>query len=359
MTAWAFVIGINQYPSTSRLNQLRGAVADAAAFADWVLDENGGGVLPENLFLWTCPAPSVPPVGGLADFMATPTPWPMVNPDFTRAPTANEISMAIYLVARNALNAGATRLYVFLAGHGFQTKPVDYQEDPQTCFATNDYHPEFMEMGLVPCDDMMRMLKVEGPPEIVAFFDACRSDASRRVARPTGIWNINSDPGHHIRLAVAKASQPSEPAFEVPHDAPSRGAFSKLLVEGLREHRVNGNLTMDALKNYISSALPSLVKPHNQYPDFQERPTSPPALVLATGASLTGGIELTLDFTPGRIGTDLLLVGGPNNIRETVIGTAVPTVFKLPPGTYVVEDTGGGVLISITHVGPGGTYVTL
>ncbi len=357
MTAWAFIVGINQYPTASGLSALQGAVADAAAFAEWALDPNGGGVLPAHLFFWTCPAP-LAPTGTLSGFMATPTPWPMLAPDFNRPPNAHEISMAIHLVAKDALAAGATRLYIFLAGHGFQTKPATYQEDPQTCFAAGDYNPLFMAMGLVPCDDMMRMLKVEGPREIVAFIDACRGDAPRRVARPPGIWNLNSNPGHHQRLAVAKAAQPTELAYEVPHHAPCRGAFSQLLVEGLREHRIGGTLTMEALGNYVSSALPDLVKPQSQYPDFQERP-GPPALVLATGPAIGGGIALTLNFKPALIGAVLLLVGGPNDIRQPVIGTAEPAVLQLPPGTYVVEDESGGVLSNITHVGPGETHVTL
>lgn len=81
MTAWAFIVGINTYPDVSKLNPLHGAVADAAAFAEWALDPNGGGVLPEHLFLWTCPAPPAHAGGALAHFMAAPTTWPIVNAD--------------------------------------------------------------------------------------------------------------------------------------------------------------------------------------------------------------------------------------------------------------------------------------
>ena len=184
MTAWAFVVGINDYPAETTLRKLRGAVADAAEFADWALHPSGGGVAPSDMYFWTYPAPAAPSKR-LKEFLDNPTKWPRFKPDLDRPPETGELITSIGLIAQNALKAKADRLYVFFAGHRFQTKPASLSEDPQTCFVGGDYHPDVAAAGLIPCDDMYRMLVQQGPPEVILFLDACRNDASARVARPS------------------------------------------------------------------------------------------------------------------------------------------------------------------------------
>jgi uncharacterized caspase-like protein len=356
MTAWAFVIGINDYPAETGLNSLKGAVADAAEFADWVLHPNGGAVAPANLFLWTFPAPVAhSPV--VAQYMANPTPWPMVNPDFGCAPTALEINQGVNLVARQAKAAGANRLYVFFAGHGFQTKEVGYADPPQTCFVAGNFDPEMMAAGLVPCDDMARMLKAQGPPEIVLFLDACRSDASLRVARPLPPWNVVNDPGHNLRVCVGRAAQEQRVAYEVPHGSPNRGAFTTLLVNGLRTHRVGNRLTLKELDSFVSEGIAALVSPYEQYPDFDERP-KPWQLVLANGPPIAALPNLVISL-PAGMAESVFLVGGPDNRRRDLGAAPGQLVIALEPGAYVVETAGGAELTAFAHVGPGDTHVRL
>lgn len=355
MADWAFVVGINIYGADSGLKDLAGAVADAAAFGEWLLDPNGGNVDPAHLFFWSYGYPDAPGPR-MTDFLADPTPWPHLDPDFTRAPTVNEISMAIDKVATNARLADADRLYVFLAGHGFQTASRDYVDVPQTCFVAGDYHPDLAAGGLLPCDDMMRMLESQGPREIVFFLDACRTDASRRVTRPVGLWNIRAHAGVHQRQAIGRAAQPKELAYEVPIDTPVRGAFSQLLVEGLSQHRVGGVLTVQALDEYVSQAMPGLVAPYSQFPEIKEIPR-PYQMVLAQ--AVVGPLPVVqLSFNPAHAGQDFLIVGGPANMRIVVTAGDEPYAHEFPPGFYVVETLAGDEVASFNHTGPGVTDVS-
>lgn len=205
---------------------------------------------------------------------------------------------------------------------------------------------------------MMRMLKAQGPPELVLFLDACRSDASIKVSRPAGLWDRVADPGHHQRCGIARSAQPQAVAYEVPHEAPTRGAFSKLLVSGLREHRKDGVLTFRDLDDYVSGGMVELVRPASQYPDFNEQPR-PWQLVLATGPAIGTGINLVITFTGGIVGTAVHLVGGPNDIRIPLIGSQQPLSIPLPPGAYALETDAGQELKTFPHVGPGDTHVSI
>lgn len=358
MTSWAFVVGINQYRPESKLPPLAGAVADAAEFAEWALHPEGGGVAPEHLFLWTCPAP--PPAASrplLNAFVANPTTWLQTPPDFGRAPGMQEICLGLSLVAEKALQDGAQRLYVYFAGHGFQTRQRSYEEPAQTCFVAGDYDPRIAAAGLVPCDDMARMLKVVGPPEIVIFVDACRSEASPRVAKPPSPWNIYPDRGQNLRLCTARAAQEQMVAYEVPHDNPTRGAFSLLLVNGLATFRPNGRLTLRDLETFIAEGIGDLVKPRDQYPDFDERP-KPWRLVLTEGASIYPPAEVVITVA-NTFANGLSLIGGPDQERRSIPGAAGTHRLSAHPGNYVIETPEGQELVTFSHLGPGDTDVAL
>ena len=356
MANWGFVVGIDRYQQGSQLDDLAGAVADAAEFAEWLLDPQGGNVAPANLYFWSHGQPDKPGPA-LTQYLAAPTPWPHGVPSTTEAPTAGLINMAIDKVASNARLAGADRLYIFFAGHGFQTQAKDYVEVSQPCFVAGDYHPDMAAMGLVPCDDMLRMLMSQGPREIVFFLDACRVDAARRVARPAAPWNIRANTGVHVRRAVGRAAQPLELAFEVPIGTPTRGAFSQLLIEGLRQHRVGGVLSVQALDNYIMQAMPALIAPHSQYPIIEEIPR-PYAMVLAQGHPIGPQPVIRIDFAPLHAGQDFVIIGGPANVRIMIQATADAFVQRFAPGNYVLETAAGDEMAAFNHSGPGETHVS-
>lgn len=357
MTSWAFIVGINNYPVDTGLKALHGAVADAAEFAEWALHPDGGAVAPENLYMWTSPAPETPPKR-VAEFLQNPTAWPMPGLDFATPPKAMHINFAIHQIANSARSAGADRLYVFFAGHGLQTKRRTYLDNPQTCFVGADFLPGMAAYGLVPCDDMANMLKEQGPPEIVIFIDACRNDASLRVAPPNGLWDVGVNQGQHTRLVFGRAAQPDNVAYEVPIESPTRGAFSKLLIDGLCQHRIGGKLTPQALDNYVTAGIIELVKPNSQYPEVVEQPR-PYEIILANGPPIGDGCAIIVKFGAAAVGKKFTIVGGPDNMREDIEGVADPLRMILPSGAYMIESPNGKMVAEIMHTGPEDTNVSI
>lgn len=359
MSAWALVIGINNYHASTGLRQLHGAVADAADFADWALDPQGGGVLPEHLFFWSSPAP-MNPSPNLAAFLNSPTPWPGSGPDFTRPPHASDIFRVVPNLATSAVQANAERIYVFFAGHGAQTQAQSFSEDPQNCFIAGDYYPAVPALGLVGCDDLRRFLQGVGTPELVLFFDCCRNGLPLKVPRPAIVWNLYSPNGLFVRFGIGRAAQDEAVAYEVPIDAkpPTRGAFSKLLVSGLREHRINGQLTLNDLENYVNEGIGELVRPKKQVPDFLEKP-KPPNLVLAFGQPLNGMAQARLEFKTMNVGTTYVIRNHKASVVDTRKFDGNVAIVDLPIGSYSIELETGESLIVFNHLGPGVTNVII
>lgn len=358
MSAWAFVVGINAYDKkATSLDSLAGAVADAADFAEWVLDPACGGVDPDHLFFWTCEAPS-DPGPHLTRYLDQGARWPTRPPDFSRPPTAHEINVGIDRVACAAADAKAIRLYVFFAGHGLQTRPKDFGDVSQACFLAGDFNPEMLSAGMVPCGHLERMLCSLGPPQIVMLFDMCRSKASLQVPTLGAPWNLRNQNNLHERIAVGRAAQAQAVAFEVPHGSPRRGAFTQLVMEGLRQHRVNGVLRVRDLDDYVNGAMPKLVEPEMQYPEFNETPR-PHTLVLAQGDPPLAPPQLRLS-APGRPEGELLfVVGGSARTKIEVTVGSLPDGIPLAPGSYVIETAAGAKLADIRHVGPGDSHVAV
>ena len=249
MNAWAIVVGINCYPKRTGLGPLKGAVADAADFADWALDPQGGAVSPDQMFFWTFPTPD--PTTRLANWLNNPTPWWNLDdenetaaPDPARAPGEREVVETILRAGRAARESaidggtpGPRRCYVFFAGHGVQTNPTGPERDPQTCFVLGDFRPEASQMrGLIACEDLMRALLGCGFDEVFLFLDCCRLKLNTVNMPPPTISSANSFQPPAPVCGVCSAAQMNKAAFETA-TSPIRGAFSKALLQGLRTVR--------------------------------------------------------------------------------------------------------------------------
>ncbi|MGO4334796.1 caspase family protein [Labrys sp. KB_33_2] len=352
MTTWAIIVGINEYGPYSGLRPLHGAVADAADFADWLLDPQGGGVAPERLFFWTHPAPraSTPRI---VEFMQNPTRWPVIGPDFTHAPTFAELINGITEINRKATAAGATRLYVYFAGHGAQTQAQSISEDPQNCFITGEFIQNVPSVGLINCDDMRRYLKSQGPEEIIIFADCCRNPLPLKVKRPGTGFNDLAPNGNHLRLGVGRAAQDECVAYEIPIDAPQpeRGAFTHLLTYGLREIRVNDELTLKTLEAYVTEGLKEIVKPKIQVPDFDEKPR-PPRIVIATGPPAGNPAHVHIVFRTQGDGIEVEVRDKNAALVQTITTSDRRQALSLPIGVYSLE-RGGAILAVFNHIGPG------
>lgn len=310
MRNWAIVVGINTYPTASRQTELKGAVADAADFADWALHPNGGAVAPENLFFWSHPAP-VDPTAALAGYLLAPTAWedavnadmegdpvPLVAMAQGRPPRVNEIAVTALRAARAAkASRSENRLYVFFAGHGLQTTSLESAQAPQTCFVTGDFRPDSpLAQGLLPCDDLRNGLLALGFGQVVMFLDCCRAQIPPSTAPPS-LSMMRAVQGAQRRYAVGRAADFGAVAFEAPADDPKRGAFSKVLLDGLRRHRDDDQtLTLNGLEAYVETAIVDVVAPEEQYPQFDIIPRNP-KFALLTAPPIDPDIDIRITFT--------------------------------------------------------------
>ncbi len=335
---------------------LFGAVADAADFADWALDPAGGNVANDRLYFWTCPGP-VGPSARLQAFLANPTPWHNnVIPDFTRPPEADEIVRTALKMA-TTLAATAERIYVFMAGHGVQTVPLDAQRDPQTCFVAGDFEPHATTFGLIPCDDLRRGLLMTGFfSQAFMFLDCCRSPLSLNQPSPPLPWPF-APAQDATSYGVGRAAKRGAKAFEIPEKDPtSRGAFSKVLLEGLRRHRNAANeLTLNDLETYVSTSIGELLGQGRQFPHFDIDPRNPPFRVLAKPAA-SPNVPIRITFKNGAPASPLKLVAPDGTVIEAQING--PVVVNAPAGRlYSLEKADGSDPHLFKHDGPEPTHV--
>lgn len=372
MLSCALIVGINRYHENTAMTELHGAVADAADFADWALDPNGGNVAPERLFFWTCPAPAAP-TQGLAAYLQDPTHWFFCPPDFTRPPTVRDIvNTAYYKMVEGLAKADppvgpVQRIFVFFAGHGLQTNSVEDAKESQTCLVAGDFLPGPVTNGLVPCSDLRRGLVADNRfSEVVMFLDCCRSPLNFNQSAPSlGFPNAMQRTAPY---GVGHAAGPGERSFEVPVEAPARGIFTLTLVDGLRRHRGGaGELTLEELDTFVRASMKDVKLPAKQYPYFDFMPKNPPYCMLpappAAAAPAPPAVmaPIVISFGKGAIGKTLQLVrfdGTP--IGPPIVAAAVPVTVEVDAGTlYSLDATDRTITHAFQHEGPGVTRVQL
>jgi Caspase domain len=358
MNARAIIIAINEYPKeASQKNVLAGAVDDALDFAEWALDlsDGGGQVAPGNLHFWAYPVPAVPEN---LQFLVTPDrPWPVVpRPDLTAHPKSADIARLIRGVADAAANSGEDeRLYVYFAGHGVMTPRQGHKVDAQNCFVAGDYQPGDT-YGLVPLDDIRRFLEVRGPIESLVISDCCRNELPFTVVGPQLQIDVYDDLAINKQWLVGRAAKTGEIAFETPHEKPARGAFTKMLVQALRQYRIDGALSLPELQGFVRGGVKELVKPKVQVPTFAVRDDEEPYVVVA-GPPIGPPPVLTVMFPPEIVGDVIIL-----DRRDKPVTDRLPIIddrikVALPPGQYTVDHEASGRDKSVFHFGPEETRV--
>jgi hypothetical protein len=353
MTAWAVVIAINNYGSGKGLNPLAGAVADAEDMADWLLHPQGGGVAPDHLWFWTYPAPASPGARLQAALGAKPT-WPHGGPDPARAPYGNEIRALLGDLADKACRQGIDRLYVYFAGHGVHTDPVSTTIDHQACFIAGDYLPNAPAESLVGAEFIRMAMERFGPAEVILIMDCCRVPLNRIVPNPPGIGAAVVRRGVNQGVGIGLAAARDAIAYE--RGTPKRGAFSKLLVHGLRNLRSHGGLGAAQLETFVRQGIKSLVAPDTQVPSIEIRPKDY-NLLLAQGPPLDPHPEIWVDLSARPAG-EAILMQRPDLTTQTLVAGPQPHVLSEPIGLFSFEISGQDPII-YPHIGPGRTHVVL
>jgi Caspase domain len=356
----ALVIGINDYPASTGLSSLHGAVADAVDFARWAIHKDGGGVPIENLYFWTYPAPSVDAaVPELAPALSRNRPWPVAVPDFSRVLMGADITRAIEGAANLAAEKEpAERLLIFLAGHGVQIPASNYTEEPQNCFVAGDYVAGD-SYGLVPLDDTRRLVQRRGPAVSLLFFDCCRNSAPLNEVRPILQVRTHADRCLNQQYLTGHAARSGCVAFETPSANPERGAFSKILIHVLRQYRVDGQLNLTQLREFVIRGVKQLVDPRIQIPEFSVKPDDTPTVILRS-APIGDPPALTIHFdqvTEGEI--DILDIWG-RTVRDCIpVEGAAFELANLAVGMYILQHRSPGrAAKAIHHIGPEPTHVS-
>lgn len=365
MIPWAIVVGINLHPDQTNLNELFGAVADAADFAEWALNPHGGGVAKDRLFFWSYPVPPDDPKERplLTEFLKAPTPWPvpphgraMAIPPKDRAPYSGEILMLVNHLRKAAklgdLAGDTHRCYVLFAGHGVQIIENGVND---TCFLTADYA---MGNGFLPCNQLSRSLESGGFSEVLMFLDCCRTMAGPTIRMPN-MFPVGKET---TVVGVGRAAAPGEPSFEFPNPNPTRGAFTHALTDGLRTERdPEGILTFGALGAFVGKKVPTLAG-RLQVPQFSHEPPSPPFVILQ-GQPLDVDRDLRIIFGNGiPPGTEFWLLDDKwrRVSDDPIIAGLEPVRRSAPIGrVYGLESADGRIKKLFSHDGPGETPVVL
>lgn len=355
MTAHAIIIAINDYPPEADQEPLYGAVADALEFAEWACSPAGGDVQPADCFFWTYPAPPALPAS-LAMLAGAGRPWPNVpRPDFTLSPDSIAIKRAVRVAAEQAVTANADRLYIFFAGHGATVTQLGFGTDPQNCLLAGNFLPNDSE-GLVPLDDLRRMLVHVGPREVLLIHDSCRSHLPLPYTMPVLGAPAWQAAGVNQGWMVGRAARPGQLSYEVPPKVPeARGAFTKMLIQALRQYRVGAHLNMPQLNAFLRHGVEMLVKPKIQEPVLIGPEDQQNFIVLSTART---GAQSTIRVTPSQqAGSILIRDGAANVVHGPIAVNGAPIEADFWPGQYIVEHDPSGDSVAVFHLGPEATHV--
>lgn len=234
---FAVVVGINRYRG---LADLSGAEWDALAFKEWLRKDTGGAV----------------PEGNIA-FLHS-------GANGAGHPRVSEIDDEFEKIHDRFRDAGGggRRLYIFLAGHGFDTEGDDA--------ALLDATATQRRLG----DHISGRLyslwhKRAGLFEQVALIMDCCRDDYRRVPTRRPPWTDEARLGPDTRMFKGLATRWAYKARERPDPSDRgriRGLYSRALLGVLNAGRVTG----EELKNYTTDSLSALVTTNEwQEPEIQ------------------------------------------------------------------------------------------
>ncbi len=222
---YALVIGVNDYPD---LRSLRGAIADAEAFAAWLVNTRGGALRAENIRTITSTGNPLGPIGP-------------------------EINDALEDIFQRASQSGGRRFYFYFSGHGCVG---DRANDLALCLA---HWSSLRRRAALSVEAWLDVAVRSGVfDEVVFFLDCCRVWATRAVGLPPYIdFTKPVERVRGTRVFLAYATEFQRAASEVyGQHGETRGIFTRVLIDGLEglARASNETITAASLKKYIEKA---------------------------------------------------------------------------------------------------------
>ncbi|MBI3271422.1 MAG: hypothetical protein HYZ53_20700 [Planctomycetes bacterium] len=344
-TDWAIVMGVSKYPA---LGDLDGAERDASEFRDWLLTAAG------------VPKSHVSPIV-TSDFHP-----PVPESEFEAKPTPEHAEKAfdrLWKLAKTSAARGdglrlGRRLYVYLAGHGFE--PKDDGPVLLTANASRE-QPGYHVAGKLYAEHFLRSGCFE---EVLLFMDTCRERCDQApLRRPPFAPSVNPQAVTDGRFFHGFATRWSLRTREkpLPPDGLPGGIFTRTLLTGLKgaarkpgsEHQV----TAHSLKNYLINRMRDLLTPEERKdPDVQEWPEvhiAPDAedrdFVLVEVEPVL--FPVIVHFAPGDKGKRVEVQrGGDFKVVERTRVRALEWRIDLAPDTYqlVIPDPLRMVLLKVS-----------
>jgi hypothetical protein len=240
---YGVVVGIDRYPRLSEAGDLSFARSDAKRFHDWLVAPDGGGVPKKNTKLLQ------DPIALASQRAAYPT-----NRDINDSIDEWRASINA-AVASSAAAWRSSRIYIYLAGHGYA--PPDGVAALLLADASDTqlgYHIEVKRYveWLVSCGHFR---------EVLVFSDCCRrSYAGAAVASPPPFGTCGGGKGVEVFAMIGYATRIGEDALEPTEPAnadDARGVFTGAVLDGLNGGASNdsGEVTGASLAGYVRSAV--------------------------------------------------------------------------------------------------------
>ncbi|MBW4692994.1 MAG: caspase family protein [Lyngbya sp. HA4199-MV5] len=222
---WAIVIGISQYQS---LQSLPYAERDAQTMRNFLVREAGF----DQVYYLTDRSPAIV----------------LEGVSISTQPTVANLKRFLELrFAAPFLKQGDT-LWFFFSGYGLQYASADY-------LLPSDAELDAVETTAITVDALADCLSHSGTNNIVLFLDACRTEEQKFGqgfgTDPSGVTSLFS-------TALGETTQSLE-AFQL-------GAFTYVLLEGLRLKCSKTNSTIVQLFQYASDRLPQVNRRYNKPP---------------------------------------------------------------------------------------------
>lgn len=235
---YAIVIGINRYP---QFPPLSGAVRDATRFAEWLVQEDGGGLSPKNMGLLLSP-PDPEPVEPFTG-----------KPDHAMVTKALATRIRVEYAIQNKVSIGK-RFYFYFSGHGFGPK----SREVGMLFPGAAPNRLKVSMGLESYREFFRLGSFF--EEAIYILDCCRDFKAAATDGPQ-IDQIQPWSFRPTREAVIMAAPWGDKAFEFsPENEDRRGILTDALLEGLKgafgAYDPRGLVTMNTLKAFLEKQVP-------------------------------------------------------------------------------------------------------
>jgi hypothetical protein len=354
----AIIVGIQKYPS---LGELSGPENDALAFSDWVQSPGGGAVPAENVWLLLAKIPN--------PYYSNP-----VRPVYWEIEDAFGRLMDLAEASRGQPGwAGkiGRRLYIYLAGHGFDPKPNftallganATRQKTGFHFLGKPYAELFAQAALFE--------------QIILLIDCCRERDFFEVAlNMPRLRVVVASPEERDKVGWFHAfagrwtrktrERPLPPPDPVTKEDPVRGVFTKALLVGLEGGAADpatGYVTCESLGDFlIENTRTYLDEADRNDPDIAQIPEvdydpKDKGMILVTVK--VQQYPVTIHPPPGAAGGLLTILGD----RYQPVGApapmaTAPAVVQLPRGTYQAQFPGApSKVFEVT--GTGAVDVTL